>query len=354
MKKKILISVLLCFLLLSVFCFSAFADNTLTSDVYAVPYATCYLKVTLVDGQSFSFLLPSPSYSVLGSYKDQFGFFDFWADSDKLYGVTVFVRAHVVSGYGYVIDYGIYPNAKTGYSPIAISSIEVISSRVTCPVSRPVFSYMPIQDRDSLDSVQSLSTTVVYSGSKRIFTAYSPEASPSADDSVYGVCSDSQVFTISKDRNPPAVMASDFIGLLIPDDHHSWNTDTSIYSTYVISSSVYPFGSRTYYRNSSYLNSFRGNISFNYTSDQEAIANQFGVVLRLDAYFIGENLDFGFIDSAETVTRLDSFWSSLFNDISAFFSIHLFSIGSLEVDFGTTFLVVFLFGLAFFIIKLLR
>lgn len=354
MKKKILISVLLCFLLLSVFCFSAFADNTLTSDVYAVPYATCYLKVTFVDGQSFSFLLPSPAYSVFGSYKDQFGFFDFWADSDKLYGVTVFVRAHVVSGYGYVIDYGIYPKAKTGHSPIAISSIEVISSRVTCPVSRPVFSYMPIQDRDSSDSVQSLSTTVVYSGSKRIFTAYSPEASPSADDSVYGVCSDSQVFTISKDRNTSAVMASDFIGLLIPDDHHSWNTDTSIYSTYVISSSVYPFGTRTYYRNSSYLNSFRGNIIFNYTSDQDAVANQFGIVLRLDAYFIGENLDFGFIDSADTVTRLDSFWSSLFNDISSFFSIHLFSIGSLEVDFGTTFLVVFLFGLAFFIIKLLR
>ena len=353
MKKKILISVLLCFLLLSVFCFSAFADNILTSDVYAVPYATCYLKVTFVDGQSFSFLLPSPAYSVFGSYKDQFGFFDFWADSDKLYGVTVFVRAHVVSD-GYVIDYGIYPKAKTGYSPIAISSIEVISSRVTCPVSRPVFSYMPIQDRDSSDSVQSLSTTVVYSGSKRIFTAYSPEASPSADDSVYGVCSDSQVFTISKDRNTPAVMASDFIGLLIPDDHHSWNTDTSIYSTYVISSSVYPFGTRTYYRNSSYLNSFRGNIIFNYTSDQDAVANQFGIVLRLDAYFIGENLDFGFIDSADTVTRLDSFWSSLFNDISSFFSIHLFSIGSLEVDFGTTFLVVFLFGLAFFIIKLLR
>lgn len=359
MKKKILISVLLCVFLLSVFCVFSFAYEIPNQASVVVPYVSSgSFEVLFADGNTLAFMLPSVTNIATTSQDHSYGSYQF---GTAPYKVDVYVSTLLDENGQNVYDILITPTAKK------ISSISFYCTQATIPQSseRPMFSYFPVAYGDGdvqndYAGVWSLSSKVHYQGKVLNFQCANDAKDLSGN--YIGTTSRSVSFDQSFTNSIPFRWAGDVIGMLYGDS--IWHTDPDSFMRSYLTSYYYSDSniSKLYKRSSKYIELFGATVSFN-DSDQNTHLilsddnMRVGFGFRFDGYSLADGpKDFGFINTYPNVQMDENlgFWSILLNDASAFFNISLFTFGGIRFTLGACLMFVFVFAIGIFVLRMLR
>lgn len=357
MKKKILISVVLCVFLLSVFCVFSVAYQIPNQASVVVPYVSSgSFEVLFADGNTLSFMLPSvTTYPSVGNNDFSYGSYEFGIVP---YKIDVYVHTLLDDNGNNVYDILITPTSKK------ILSISFYCTQATIPQAsnRPMFSYCPVATGDMHDYVGSwpLSTKISYQG--KVLNFQCANDSKALDGNYIGISTRSVSFKKNYLNSIPFVYADDFIGLLYGDS--VWHTDPDSFMRSYLTSYYYSDStiSKLYKRSSKYIELFGATVSFDDSDPNTHLVLsddnvRVGFGFRFDGYSLADGPhDFGFITTYPNVQMDENlgFWSILLNDASAFFNISLFTFGGVRFTLGVCLMFAFVFTIGIFVLRMLR
>lgn len=393
MKKKILISVLLCVFLLSVFCFSVCALEPLQN--HYIPYLNdSSIEVLFSDGHVESFVLPPTIYS--SSIDDRFSYGDYIIGEEP-YKLNIRVSSGVgtmpIYGEPYKMNYSwevdgvvysretwvrdVIDNAPTTFPyfdvvvyPFNESQRQIYSIYFYCKKgefvydTRPGVSFFPVVD--GINSGLEAFTKKIplkYSYSTQVMDfEYSYQRNIS-DLNLIGTKRSFRNWHSSGSQFLTPIDISDYVGDLFPDSF--WAFDPlqsdfcSKFSQIVVDRDT--LSKRNQQMMYSYVSDYVFSASFDLDDSTtyalfHDIDHYLGLGLRLDAYNTSEGSS-GFIFPEVKNYKVDveiGLFDYLFNALDSFFSITLFYMGSVSFTVGKCMMVVFVFALGFFLIRLMR